>query len=99
MVLADKFELLRDSYAEDDALDPILDKLLDAALSQQRSRLKRYEHDLQTFEARYGMSSSLFYERFEGGELGDAMDFFEWASLIELHQRALDKVKRLESVS
>ena len=63
-----------------------------------RRRLERYEHDLGEFENRYGMDSATFHERFEAGELGDAMDFFEWAGLYELHHDILQKIRRLESV-
>jgi hypothetical protein len=38
-----------------------------------------------------------FYQRFEDGGMGDAMDFFEWAGLYELHQSLQGKVSRLES--
>jgi hypothetical protein len=33
---------------------------------------------------------------FEAGELGDAMDFFEWAGLYELCEGILKKIQRLE---
>jgi hypothetical protein len=67
-------------------------------LSQQRQRLERYERDLREFENRYGLDSATFYRRFEAGELGDAMDFFEWASLYELRQDLLEKIRHLELV-
>jgi hypothetical protein len=44
------------------------------------------------------MSSPDFYQKFERGELGDAMDFFEWAGLFELQQSLLEKIQRLEAV-
>ena len=53
--------------------------------------------DLRTFEDRYGTDSATFYRRFEAGELGDAMDFCEWAGLYELRQDLLEKIHRLES--
>ena len=43
------------------------------------------------------MDSNTFYERFEAGEMGDAMDFFEWAGLYQLRQDILEKIHRLES--
>jgi hypothetical protein len=43
------------------------------------------------------MDSATFYQRFEAGELGDAMDFFEWAGLYELRQDLLDKMHRVET--
>ncbi len=74
----------RSSYDDIAILCPILD---------QRAGLPFY------FENRYGMSSATFYDRFEAGKLGDAMDFFEWAGLYELRQDILKKIRRLESGS
>ena len=95
----DKLELLRDTCADEAELDLILAKLLDATLSRHRLRLDRYERDLRDFEKRYDMQSETFYQRFEAGELGDAMDFFEWAGLYELRQDIIEKIQRLETVS
>ena len=92
----DKLEVLKDTCPDEAELDQILGKLLDVALSQHRLRLERYERDLREFENRYGMDSAAFYRRFEAGELGDAMDFFEWAGLYELRQDILEKIRRVE---
>jgi len=94
----DKLDILKEVYTDQAELDLILDKLLDASLSQHRLRLARYERDLQEFEQRYKMESTVFYRRFEAGELGDAMDFFEWAGLYELREDVLKKIQRLEKV-
>jgi hypothetical protein len=91
-----KLEILKDTYFDEAELDLILGKLLDVALSQHRLRLERYEQDLREFEKRYGMESATFYRRFEAGELGDAMDFFEWAGLYELRRDIVEKIRRLE---
>ena len=92
----DKLEVLKDTCPDEAELDQILGKLLDVSLSQHRLRLERYERDLREFENRYGMDSAAFYRRFEAGELGDAMDFFEWAGLYELRQDILEKIRRVE---
>jgi hypothetical protein len=81
-----RLEAIQDAYSDTVELDRVLVKLLDIAVSQQRLRLERYERDLHDFEKRYDMESSLFYRRFEAGELGDAADFFEWAGLYELRR-------------
>ena len=91
-----KLEVLKDAYSSEAELDLILGKLLDVVLSQHRLRLERYEQDLREFEERYGMESATFYRRFEAGELGDAMDFFEWAGVYELCQDIIEKIQRLE---
>lgn len=92
----DKLELLRNSSSDENELDQLLGKLLEATLSQQQRRLKLYARDLQEFEQRFDMKSPLFYRQFEAGELGDNMDFFEWAGLYELYQEVQSKVERLE---
>ena len=92
-----KLEVFKDTCSNDAELDLVLGKLLDITLSRHRRRLERYEHDLGDFENRYGMDSGTFYKRFEAGEQGDAMDFFEWAGLYELRQDIMEKIRRLES--
>jgi len=91
-----KLEALKDTCSDEAELDLILGKLLNVSLSRHRLRLKRYERDLREFEERHGMESATFYRRFEAGELGDAMDFFEWAGLYELRQDIVGKIRRLE---
>ena len=92
-----KLEVLKEACADEAELDQVVGKLLDLTLGQHRRRLERYERDLGAFEVQYGMDSATFYQRFEAGELGDAMDFFEWAGLYELHQDLLEKIRRVET--
>jgi hypothetical protein len=91
-----KLEVLKYAYSDEAELDLVIGKLLEVAINQHRLRLERYERDLREFEKRYGMDSATFYRQFEAGELGDAMDFFEWSGLYELRQDILDKVGHLE---
>lgn len=92
-----KLEVLKEVCADEAELDQVVGKLLDLTRSRHRNRVARYAHDLHAFEERYGMDSPTFYRRFEAGELGDAMDFFEWAGLYELRQDLLAKIRRVES--
>jgi len=46
------------------------------------------EHRLKSFEERYHMPSERFYQRFQAGELGDSMDFFEWNTYYEMWSSA-----------
>lgn len=97
MGVLDKLEILKDTYSDETQMDLILRKLLDLTLDQHRLRLKRYERSLREFEERHGIDSATFHARFEAGEMGDAMDFFEWAGLYELRQDLVEKIRRLES--
>lgn len=91
-----KLEILKDTYSDQAQLNQIVDKLLDIALSQHRQNLEKYQHDMREFEQRYGMESSIFYQHFQAGELGDDIDFFEWVALYELKQDLLKKIDKLE---
>jgi hypothetical protein len=42
------------------------------------------EGRLKTFEEKYNMPSKHFYQRFQSGELGDSIDFFEWNTYYEM---------------
>ena len=92
-----KLEMLKNVCSTDEELDQVLGKLFDITLNQHRRKLERYDHDLGEFENRYNIDTVTFNIRFEAGELGDAMDFFEWAGLYELRQDILEKILRLES--
>lgn len=59
-------------------------KLLETKMHEYEKELKELSRDLDEFERKYKMNSNEFYEKFEAGELGDAMDFVEWASLYDM---------------
>ncbi len=50
--------------------------------------------ELQEYEQRYNMSSEKFFHRFQQGELGDALDFMDWAAAYHLF---LDRKARVEA--
>ena len=68
----------------DNVLELTIDKLLDRETSRLISQKARLEQQLAGFEQRYSLNSEEFYERFEQGELGDAMDFVEWSATYEM---------------
>ncbi len=85
------------SENQKDILDTITTFNLRARYDDYKNRLKRYDMELMEFEGRYGMSSDLFYEKFEAGKIGDEMDYFEWSGLIELRRDLLNKMIRTDS--
>lgn len=64
--------------------EPVIDMAIDKLLNRERLRLREHlttlRDQLAEFEKRYDMSTEAFCERFERGELGDDMDFMEWAA-------------------
>jgi len=98
MTVSEKLNLLQQMITEDDTLNQTLDKLLDITLAQYREKLAKYDAALRTFESQYNMRSDEFYAKFEAGALGDAMDFFEWAGIIELSRDARQKIEQMVSI-
>lgn len=103
MTISEKLKILAeidDTRAETNPwLDALLGENLNSALQylhkQYVERVQRYRNDLQQFEQRFGMTSAGFYQQFQQGQLGDAMDFFEWAGLYELWQISNQKMLRI----
>ena len=52
--------------------------------------------ELRRYEQQYGMSSEEFFRRFQRGELGDALDFIDWAGAYHLF---LDRKAQTETLS
>ena len=46
---------------------------------------------MRRFERKYDMKSEKFYESYQRGELGDAMDFHEWFALCDMHRRSFEE--------
>ncbi len=87
-------------HRESDAIiDSILDKLIDRerqALVKQRNEIHA---ELDQFERQYGLESSEFYEKFERGEMGDDMDFFDWSGTWRVYQTVLKSLQSLDPIS
>jgi len=47
---------------------------------------------LMHFEQQYKMTSAEFYEKFNRGEMGDSMDFVQWAGRYRLYRDLEKKV-------
>ncbi len=68
----------------DSVVEVTINKLLAreyVRMSEVKSRLIR---DIAKFEKQYDLDSEDFYRRYEAGEVGDKMDFVEWAATIEM---------------
>jgi hypothetical protein len=46
-----------------------------------RLTVESLKQQLSAYEARYGLSSTTFFERYQAGTMGDARDVMHWAWL------------------
>jgi hypothetical protein len=77
-------------------MDRTLDKLLHHEAEQSQALLNQLEADLAELEQTYHLSSPEFYRQFQAGQMGDDMDYVEWASLVQM---AENLKKRLHLLS
>ena len=81
------------SSAVDPVLDMTVDKLLLREVAHTKELKERLQKELSEFERKHKMESGEFYRQYNSGELGDYMDFIEWAATVEMLENA---DKRLE---
>ncbi len=53
--------------------------------------------DLTQYEQRYAMESAKFSERFQRGELGDAMDYVRWQTKYRMYQEIRAEIEGMFS--
>ncbi len=87
MLIQEQLQTLAQLYQHgpvSDVTSRTLTKLLqyEAALCQQQ--LQQLYQDLVMFEQQYHLTSTEFYQRYQIGQMGDEMDFIEWASLVQM---------------
>ncbi|MCH8293873.1 hypothetical protein IH992_22545 [Candidatus Poribacteria bacterium] len=74
--------------ADSSTVDPVLDMTIDKLLARELTRMlelkARLTNQTVEFEDDYSLKSADFYRRYENGEMGDKMDFVEWAATVEM---------------
>ncbi len=83
------------------AVDPVLDLVMNKLMAREKDRMRalqsRLENDLLLFEKNYAISSEAFFQRYEKGEMGDAMDFVEWSATWEMLRNTEKRLTLLEA--
>ena len=87
----------------DSAIDPVVETTINKLLVREYDRMvelkARLASELSLFEKRYALPSDNFYQRYEAGELGDDVDFIEWAATIEMLTNVERRLELLEAVN
>lgn len=84
---AERLHTLAELYKQgqvSDLMDRTLEKLLHHEAEQSQALLSQLKADLAEFEQTYHLSSTEFYQQFQAGQLGDDLDYVEWASLVQM---------------
>ena len=78
-------------------VEQTLTKIIQSELYQLMQTQENLRLELAQFEQRYRMSSEECWNRFEAGELGDDVDYFEWTGLLEIYRLNEATLQRLKA--
>jgi hypothetical protein len=76
-------------------MERTLAKLVHHEADECQVQLRQLQADLHEFEQKYQRSSTEFYQQSQAGQTGDAMDYMEWASLIQMVDNLTKRLRLL----
>ena len=79
-------------------LQPLVEGALQNELRLLEAGLRRSAQRLQEFEARYGLSTTDFVQRYENDALEETLEFAEWVGEYRLRARLLEKADALRAI-
>jgi len=79
-------------------LRPLVEGALQNELRLLEAGIRRSEQRLREFEARYGLSSADFIQRYEHDELEETLEFAEWIGEYRLWERLREKANTLREI-
>jgi predicted Zn-dependent protease len=97
-VTAERLHALAKLYEQgpvSDLMDRTVEKLLRHEADECQAQLRQLQADLAEFEQKYQRSSTEFYQQFQAGQTGDAMDYVEWASLVQMTDNLTKRLRLL----
>ncbi|HOU15128.1 MAG TPA: hypothetical protein PKZ84_18620 [Anaerolineae bacterium] len=83
----------------DRVTDSALLKVAMSQIARDETVLRDLERDLADLEQQYQMSSEVFYQRWQAGQLGDAADFMDWNALYQMACQVRDRLNVLRDES
>ena len=57
--------------------------------------IARMQQDLEQYEKQYDMTSAVFFQQFEAGQLEDSQDFILWSGIYEMQLNSKHKLEAL----
>ena len=95
---AERLRALAELYEQgqvSELMERTLAKLLRHEADACQVQLRQLQADLCEFEQKYQRSSTEFYQQFQAGHTSDAMDYVEWASLIQMADNLTKRLRLL----
>jgi DNA topoisomerase IA len=64
-----------------------LKKLIEQEIDMLEKEKEQYKREMGKFEEIYSLKSEEFIKKFNNGEMGDDLDFFEWYASVDIYNR------------
>jgi tRNA A-37 threonylcarbamoyl transferase component Bud32 len=98
ILLKDKIEIL-EKIGIEKQVENSVNKIIDFQLAKYQKIIQEITSELKIFENSFQLTSTDFYKKFNSGEIGDASDYIEWASLYENFVYYNEKIELLKSAA
>ncbi len=72
-----------------------LKKLIEQEIDMLEKEKEQYKREMAKFEEKYSQKSEEFIKKFNNGEMGDDLDFFEWYASVDSYNRVEKRQKFL----
>ena len=79
-------------------LQPLVEGALRNELRLLEAGIRRSAQRLQEFEARHGLSTTDFLQRYEENALEETLEFAEWIGEFRLRERLLEKADAMRAI-
>ncbi|MBN2892477.1 MAG: hypothetical protein JXL97_11465 [Bacteroidales bacterium] len=83
----------------DDVFANSVMKLFHREINKNNDLVEKLKNQLESFESTYKIDSDKFYIQYNNGELGDEINFVEWASTYEMFENAKKNLEILQNLS
>jgi hypothetical protein len=93
-----KFEIIGKTKASKEILTRNLINLIQGRLITIKDEISAIDNDLDEWRKKYRLSDEEFYRRFEKGEIGDDLEYFNWDASINLKKRLIDEEAQMREL-
>ena len=81
-----------------DSIAPLIKGAIKEQISVLEDGIDRTKVIIEEFEKKHGVKTEEFYEKFKNGDLGDSVDYIEWAGEYELLSKLIRDYEKLKEV-
>ena len=90
--------LVQENPSVDEVLELTIDKMLQREINKLNLQINNFSDQIKYWEDNYKIDSQLFLKRFEAGQMGDEVDFIEWAATLEMKAKSEKYISTLQGI-